>query len=71
VTFDSFSSGIPTENPALGVHHKNGIGLDSIEEHLISFFAFSERLGQFVSGVVKLGSSSGGSRGGNRPSNGE
>src|ERR1700687_2435943 len=46
VTFDSFGPGIPTENPALGVHHKNGIVLDSIEEHLISFLAFSERLGQ-------------------------
>src|SRR6202035_4003683 len=58
VTFDSFGAGIPTENPALRVHHENGIVLDSIEEHPISFFAFSERLGQFASGAVTLGGSS-------------
>jgi len=69
VTLDSFGAGIPTENPALGVHHVNGIVLDPIEEHPISFFAFSERLGQFASGAVTLGYSSGGSSRGNETSN--
>ena len=69
VAFDSFGAGIPTEDAALGVHHENGIVLDPVEEHPISFFAFSERLGQFASGAVTLGCSSGGSSRGNGTSN--
>jgi len=71
VTFDSFGASVPTENTALRVHHKDGVVLDSIEEHPISFFAFSERLGQFASGPVLLGCSSGGSSRGTRTSNRE
>ena len=71
VTFDSFGAGIPTKNPALRVHHENGIVLDSIEEHPISFFAFSECLGQFASGPVEPRGSSGDGSRGNRTLNRE
>ena len=71
VTLDSFGAGIPTENLTLGVHHKNGIVLDPIEEQAISFFALPESLGQFASGAVTPGCSSGGSNRGNGTSNRE
>jgi hypothetical protein len=41
VTFDSFGTGIPTDNPALRVHHEDGVVFDSVEEHPILFLAFS------------------------------
>ena len=59
VTLNSFGAGIPTENSALRVHHKNGVVLNSIEKHPISFFAFSQRLGQSGSGAITVVGTSG------------
>ena len=44
VTFDSFGTGIPTDNLALGVQHKDRVIMNSIDEHPIFFFAVLERL---------------------------
>ena len=44
VPFNKLSPGIPTDNPALRIHHKNGVALDSVEEHPVIFFALSERV---------------------------
>jgi hypothetical protein len=44
VAFDSFGAGIPTGDPTLEVHRKDGVVLDSIEEHPISLFACAESL---------------------------
>src|ERR1035437_5069848 len=70
VTFDSFSTGFPTDNLAPRIHHEDRVVLDSVEEHLISCFAFPERFDQFTFGAVTLGRSGGSSRG-NRTSNHE
>ena len=42
VTFDSFGTGIPTENLTLRVHHEDGVVMDSIEEQSVSFFALAK-----------------------------
>src|SRR5687767_8608246 len=43
VAFDLFSAGIPTDYPALRIHHEDRMILHSIEDHPISLFTFSER----------------------------
>jgi hypothetical protein len=40
VTLNSFSSGIPTKDPALGVHHEDGVVWNSVKKQAVSFFAF-------------------------------
>jgi hypothetical protein len=52
VPFDSFGAVIPTENPAPCVHQKNGVVLNSIEEHPKLFFAVLQRQGQRASGPI-------------------
>src|ERR1700735_151249 len=44
VALNSFSTGIPTDNLASRIHHKDCVILDSIEKQSISFFAFPESL---------------------------
>src|SRR5580658_3382792 len=55
VTLNSFGAGIPTDNLAPRVHHENGVVPDTVEEQLISFFAFPERLDHLAFGIVALG----------------
>src|SRR6202521_1007747 len=42
VTFDSFGTGIPTNNHSLWVQHEDRVVLDFVEEHSIFFFALPE-----------------------------
>src|ERR1700722_4478882 len=44
VALDSLGTGIPTEDLAPRIHAEDGVILDSVEEHPVSFFAFPERV---------------------------
>ena len=60
VTFDSFGAGIPTDNLAQRVQHKNRIVVYPIQQHAILFFAIPERsLGSPARGVVAMGAPAG------------
>ena len=43
IAFDSFGTGIPTEDLALRVHHKYRVVLYAVEKHLVFFFAGLQR----------------------------
>jgi len=54
ISLYSFGTGIPTEDLALWVHHEDGIVLDSIEEHPISFFALSKGILRELAFALRL-----------------
>ena len=55
VALDALRPGIPAHNPALRVQHKDGVVLDSVEQHPVLFLAVPQRLfGLPASGVTAL-----------------